>query len=152
MTIVMLSSSFLLLFATLFCLRLPSLCMLFSGGVVVISRLFRRCYWSSITVPPPSVACDERHVFWTSSNSLARIVWAFRPGPRLGPRAECEWAALPVWLRRLDLSASRDGEGLPPASADEAMLDWLVSSVRLGWTPREVLICFFRSSEICYCL
>ena len=70
-------------------------------------------------------------------------MWAVRLGSGLGPRAECDRAALAVWLRKLDLSAPRDGGGLPPPSADEAMLDWLVSSVRLGWTPREVMIWFF---------
>ncbi len=143
MTIGLLSSSFLLLFNTLFCLRLPSLCMLFSGGLFVISRLFRRCSWSSATMSLPGGACDERRLLWSSSNSLARFVWAFRLGSGLGPCTECDRAALAVWFRKLDLSVSRDEKELPPLSADEAMLDWLVSSVRLGWTTREVLNRFF---------
>jgi hypothetical protein len=44
-------------------------------------------------------------------------------------------AALAVLLRKLDLSASRAKDDLSLPSADEAMLDWLATSVRLGWTP-----------------
>jgi hypothetical protein len=61
----------------------------------------------------------------------------------LGPLAECSRAALAVRLWKLDLSSSKaeDDSSLP--SADESMLDQLVTSVRLGWTPREVLVWFF---------
>jgi hypothetical protein len=43
----------------------------------------------------------------------------------------------------LDISTSRveDDSALP--NADESMLDWLVTYVRLGWTPREVMVWFF---------
>ena len=36
------------------------------------------------------------------------------------------------------------GDEVPSSpSVDEAMLDWLVTFVRCGWTPRKVLIWFF---------
>jgi hypothetical protein len=36
------------------------------------------------------------------------------------------------------------GEDFPISpNADEAMLDWLVTSVRFGWTPQEVMLWFF---------
>ena len=77
-------------------------------------------------------ACNERRVAWTSWISLTRFVWAVRHGSGLGPSAECERAALAVWLRKLDLSSSRAEDDFSFPSADEAMLGWLVTSVRLG--------------------
>ncbi len=34
----------------------------------------------------------------------------------------------------------RGEDVLTSPSADEAMLDWLVTFVRFGWTPREVMV------------
>jgi len=98
---------------------------------------------SSVSMSLPGGAYGERRVAWTSSISIARFMWAVQYGSGLGPRAECDRAALAIWLRKLNLSASRAENDLSLLSADEAMLDWLVTSVRLGWTPREVLIWLF---------
>ena len=82
---------------------------------------------------------------WTSSVSLTRVVWAVHHGDVVGdgPRGSCSRAALAVWIRKLNVASPR-GDYVPSSpSADEAMLDLLVSSVRCGWTPREVLIWIF---------
>ena len=62
---------------------------------------------------------------------------------RSGPRVECCRSALAVWIQKLDVSANGSKSGVPASSADDAMLVWLVVSLRCGWTPREVLIWFF---------
>ncbi len=82
---------------------------------------------------------------WTSSVSLSRFVWAVHLGARAGsgPRADYSHAALAIWIRKLTVSAARaEGDSSVP-NADETMLDWLVTFVRHGWTPREVLVWFF---------
>ena len=43
----------------------------------------------------------------------------------------------------MNVEASRAEGSSSAPSVDEAMLDWLVTSVRCGWTPREVLVGFF---------
>ncbi len=89
---------------------------------------------------------DGRRVAWTSSISLTIFVWASQYGSRVVPRADCRCAALSLWIRKLDVSISRAEEDSTPLSTDESMLDWLVTFVRLGWTPREVLVWFFPVS------
>ena len=87
----------------------------------------------------------------TANASLNRFVWAARrcflsssvlqvvPGR----------AALAVWVVGLELREFRVGvEGVesPDApSVDERMLDWIVASVKSGWTTGEVLIWIFPS-------
>ena len=80
---------------------------------------------------------------WTSSVSLTRFVWDVQHGSGVGPRAECSRAALAVWIiRKLDVSTSRAEFDSASPSTDESVLDWLVTYVRLGCTPREVLVWF----------
>ena len=62
---------------------------------------------------------------WAPARSATGLLWPFGFG---------NWTSPP--------QGTGGGSASPP-SADEAMLDWLVSSVRLGWTPREVMIWFF---------
>jgi len=85
---------------------------------------------------------DGRRVAWTSSVALTRFVWAVKYGDSVGdgPRVSCSRAALAVWIRKLKLVDPRGVDVPTSPSADEAMLDWLVTSVRSGWTPREVLV------------
>ena len=52
-------------------------------------------------------------------------------------------AALAVWIRKLDISANVIESGAHASNAVEDMLDWLVVPARCGWTPHEVLTCFF---------
>ena len=75
---------------------------------------------------------DGRRVAWTSSIVLSRFVLAIQLGARVGsgPRAECNRAALAVWIQKLDVSATWAEGGAPASSVNEAMLDWLVTSVR----------------------
>ena len=84
--------------------------------------------------------------------ALTRFVWAVLYGVGVGdgPCVSCSRAALAVWIRELNVASPR-GEDIPISSnADEAMLDWLVTSVRFGWTPREVLVWFFPVFGIYY--
>ena len=82
---------------------------------------------------------------WTSSVSLTRFVWVVQHGAVIGdgPRGSCSRTTLAVWIRKLHVASPRGDEVPSSPSADEATLDWLVTSVRCGWTPREVLIWFF---------
>ena len=51
--------------------------------------------------------------------------------------------ALALWIHGLNLRDFRE-DGSPSAlSGDERMLEWIVLSVRSGWTPREVLLWIF---------
>ena len=88
---------------------------------------------------------DGRRGSWTASVSLTRFVWVVHHGVVVGdgPRGSCIRAALAVWIRKLHISSPRGDEILTSLSVDDAMLDWLASSVRCGWTPCEVLIWFF---------
>ena len=87
----------------------------------------------------------ERHGSWTASLALTRFVWAVQHGDVVGDgvRGSCSRAALAVWIRKLHISSPRGEDGPTSVSVDDAMLDWLVSSVRCGWTSCEVLIWFF---------
>ena len=53
--------------------------------------------------------------------------------------------ALALWIGGLDLCAFREGGSPGAPSGDERMLDWIVLSVRSGWTPMEVLLWIFPS-------
>ena len=89
--------------------------------------------------------CARRRGSWTSSVSLTRFVWVVHHGVVVGdgPRVSCSRASLAVWIRKLDIPSPRsDGVPISP-SADEALLDWLVTYLRCGRTPREILIWFF---------
>jgi len=87
----------------------------------------------------------ERRGSWTTSLALTRFVWVVQHGVVVGDglRGRCSRAALAVWIRKLHISSPRMGDVPTSSSVDDAMLDWLVSSVRCGWTPCEVLIWFF---------
>ncbi len=91
---------------------------------------------------------DGRRGSWTSSVSLTRFVWGCGLSSTAlyvvgdGPRGSCSRAALAVWIRKLHVARLRGDEIPSSPSVDEAMLDWLVTSMRCGWTPREVLIWF----------
>ena len=52
-------------------------------------------------------------------------------------------AALDVWISGLDLRDFSERGSLVASSDDEGMLDWIVMSVRRGWTPKEVLVWIF---------
>ena len=88
---------------------------------------------------------DGRRGSWTASVSLTGFVWVVQHGVVVGggPRGSCSHVALAVWIRELRISSPRGDEVPFSLSVGDAMLDWLVSSVRCGWTPCEVLIWFF---------
>ena len=100
---------------------------------------------SSEFVGLPRGAGSGPRVPWISSIALYRFVWAVQLGDGIGsdPRLECCRAALAVWIRKLEMSVNGSEGESPASSADEAMLDWLVVSVRSGWIPMEVLVWFF---------
>ena len=53
--------------------------------------------------------------------------------------------ALALWIVELELRDFSDIGSNVFSSGDEDMLDWIVASVRKGWTPREVLLWLFPS-------
>ncbi len=71
-------------------------------------------------------------------------MWAVQHGVVVGdgPRGNCSRAALAVWVRWLHIASTRGDEVSSSPSAEEAMLDWLVTYVRGGLTPRDVLTWF----------
>jgi hypothetical protein len=79
---------------------------------------------------------------WTASVALTRFVWAVQHGAVVGDgvRGSCSRAALAVWIRKLHIFSPRERDVPTSSSVDDVMLGWLVSSVRCGWTPCEVLI------------
>ncbi len=98
------------------------MCVLFSGGLVLLSRVLGRCFLSFVSMSLPVVACDKRRVAWATPISLTRFVRVVRHGSWLGPRADGGRAALVVWLQELDLSAPRAEDDPSLRSGDEAML------------------------------
>jgi hypothetical protein len=46
-------------------------------------------------------------------------------------------------LRKLDIRVCGESSSLDVPSVDEGMLDWLVLSIRSGWTPKEILVWIF---------
>ena len=100
---------------------------------------------ASLSLSCSAESRDGRRVAWISSVALTRFVWAVQYGVGMGdgPRVRCSRAALAVWIRKLKVVNERGADVPTSPSADEAMLDWLVTYVRFGWTPREVLGWFF---------
>jgi hypothetical protein len=50
-----------------------------------------------------------------------------------------------MWLGGMDLCGFGVCKYPDAPSADERMMDWIVSSVKSGWTPREVMLWTFPS-------
>ena len=79
---------------------------------------------------------------------LSRFIVSCGPSNLVPPwEAAPDWsAALPHWLyglQKLDVSVNGSESGTPASSSNEEMLDWLVVSVRSGWTSRVVFAWFF---------
>ncbi len=60
-----------------------------------------------------------------------------------GPCLRCSQATLAVWIRKLSVTILKGDDFPTSSSADEAMLDWLVTFVRSGGTPLAVMVWFF---------
>ena len=82
---------------------------------------------------------------WSSSVALYRFVWAVRRGclSRTVLHAVPGRAALALWIVGLDLRDFTESESNVGSPGDDGMLDWIVVSVRRGWTPKEVLLWMF---------
>ena len=128
------------------------------GGVLLRLGENKRAVWlllawmASVSFISPAESWDGRRVAWTSSVALTRFVWAVQYGVGVGdrPRVSCSRATLAVWIRKLKVVNPRGADVPTSPSADEAKLVWLVTSVRFGWTPREVLVWFSQFSAIYY--
>ena len=107
---------------------------------------------ASVSLSCSAESWDGHRVAWTSYVALTKFVRAVQYGAGVGngPRVSCSRAALAVWIRKLKVVNPRSSDVPSSPSADEAMLDWLVTFVRFGWTPREVLVWFSQFSGI-YC-
>ena len=128
---------FLLCCVICFCLRV-------GGGATPDVALERSppASMSSDSGELPAGAVEGFRVPWTSSIALSRFVWAVQHGVGAGsgPRLECNRVVLSVWIRKLEISTLEGEGGASSLSADEAMLDLLVVSVRSGRIPKKVLI------------
>ncbi len=102
---------------------------------------------SASGLPLPVFVSEAGRGSWAARNSLYRLVWAVKRSclSWSALHAIPGWAALALWLGGLDLRDFREGESPGAPTGDERMLDWIVLSVRSGWTPREVLLWIFPS-------
>ena len=80
-----------------------------------------------------SSAALYRFVLVVKRQCLSRFVLHAVPGH----------AALASWIRGLDLREFRESGYRVASNDDEGLLDWIVLSVRRGWTPKEVLTWIF---------
>ena len=95
--------------------------------------------------PVPDLVSDVGPGSWMSSAALYRFDWAVKR-QRLSEtalHAVLGRAALALWLSGLDLPDFGESGSCVASPGDEGMLDWIVLSVRRGWTPREVLTWIF---------
>ena len=96
-----------------------------------------------LPLPRPSIDGDPGS--WSSSAALYRFVWAVKRGclSQTALLAVPGREALALWIVELELRDFSDIGSNVFSSGDEDMLDWIVASVRKGWTPREVLLWLF---------
>ena len=82
---------------------------------------------------------------WSSSAALYRFVWDVKRQllTQSALHAVLGRAALAVWISGLYLRYFCERGSLVASNDDEGMLDWIVMSVRRGWTPKEVLVWIF---------
>ena len=93
-------------------------------------------------LPLPVLGFEAGRGSWASSNSLYRFVWAMKRSclSHSALQADPGRAALALWIGGLDLRDFREGGSLGAPNGDERTLDWIVVSVRSGWTPMEFLL------------
>ncbi len=77
----------------------------------------------------------------TASAALYRSVWVVKRQclSEAALHALLGRAALALWISGLDLHDFRESGSCVASRDDEGLLDWIMLSVRRGWTPREVL-------------
>jgi hypothetical protein len=82
---------------------------------------------------------------WTSGVSLYKVIWAVKRCCMSSSvlHAVPGRAALAMRLGGLDLRDLGEGGSLGAPSGDERIQDWIVLSVRSGWTPNKVLLWVF---------
>ncbi len=82
---------------------------------------------------------------WTSSAALYRFVWAVKRQclTETALHVVLGRATLALWISGLELSEFGESGSCDSAPGDEGMLEWMVMSVRGGWTPREALTWIF---------
>ena len=95
----------------------------------------------------PAPVSEVGPVSWSSSAALCWFVWVVKRDclPPAALRAVPGRAALALWISGLNLRDFREIGSSGASSDDEGMLDWIVLSVRRGWTPKEVLAWIFPS-------
>ena len=98
-------------------------------------------------LPLPRHSTDGGPGSWSSSAALYRFVWAVKRGclSQTALHAVPGRATLALWIIGLDLRDFTDSGYNVISPGDEGMLDWIMASVRRGWTPREVLLWMFPS-------
>ena len=100
---------------------------------------------SACDCPLPVLVSEVGHGSWSSSAALYRFVWVVKRQclPKVVLQAVHGRATLASWISGLDLPDFRESGSCVASRDDEGMLDWIVLSVRRGWTPREVLTWIF---------
>jgi hypothetical protein len=95
---------------------------------------------------PPLITVDGPGS-WSSSAALYRFVWVVKRDcmSQTALHAVPDRAALALWIVGLDLRDFTESGSRVGSPGDEGMLDWIVVSVRRGWTPKEVLTRVFPS-------
>ncbi len=97
--------------------------------------------------PLPHLITEDGPGSWSSSAALYRFVSAVKRGclSETALYAVLGRAALALRIVGLDLRDFMESGSNVGSPGDEGMLDWIVVSVRRGWTPREVLMWMFPS-------
>ena len=95
--------------------------------------------------PLPALVSEIGPRSWSSSAALYRFVWVVKHKclSQSALHAVPGRAALVLWISGLVLRDFRECGSRVASIDDEGMLDWIMLSVRRGWTPKEVLTWIF---------
>ena len=100
---------------------------------------------ATVDCPLPFTVTEVGPGSWASSAALYRFVWAVRRQclSESVLNAVPGRAALALWISGLDLPEFGGSGSCVASRDDERLLDWVVLSVRRGWTPKGVLTWIF---------
>jgi hypothetical protein len=88
----------------------------------------------------PHLITEDGPGAWSSSATLYRFVWVVKRGcmSQTALHAILGRAALVLWIVGLDLRDFKESGSKVGSPGEEGMLDWIVVSIRRGWTHKEV--------------
>ena len=95
--------------------------------------------------PLPSLISEVGIGSWSSGAALYQFAWVVKRQclSQSALHAVPSRAALALWIGGLNLRDFREIGSRVASNDDEGMLNWIVLSVRRGWTTMEVLMWIF---------